>query len=133
MFNQDIQDVVNARLESIKDAYMDEGAMKDLRDDLLHETRAERVEADVLPGTRTLHAKVWVIGQCYEGEVDLSQYVPHLDVGTIPAQTYVARDDLEASEQDQAEADEKADKVHEQEQAAHDQAHPDQQADESQG
>ena len=96
MFNQDIQDVVDARLKSVRDNYMDEGAMKALRDDLLHETRAELVEAVVLPGTRTLHAKVHVMGDCYESRIELSQDVPHLNLETVPAHVEVGRDDLNA-------------------------------------
>lgn len=114
MYNQDIQDVVDARLKSIRDNYMDEGAMKALRDDLLHETRAERVDANVLPGTRTLHAQVWVMGDCYDGRIELSQDVPHLNIETIPAHTQVVRDDLNAQHRsDEEKADIAAEKQQE--------------------
>jgi hypothetical protein len=97
--NQDIQDVVDARLQAIQDVYMDEGAMLHLKQDLLHETRAEQVDAYMLPGCNTLHAEVFVAGQKYEGEVELSQVVPHVTIETIPAHTEVKRDDFMAQQE----------------------------------
>lgn len=99
----DVQSVIDARLQSIKDSYMDEGAMWKLKNDLLHETRAEQVEANVKPGTRLLQADVFVMGQQFHSEVELSQYVPHVAVDPIQPGIEVHRDDLEAKQAEQAE------------------------------
>ena len=78
-----IQIVINARLTSVKDQYMDSGAVQKLEYDLLHETGAERVETDIVDDVLT--AKVWVLGVEYTADVELSQTVPTVHQTYVPA------------------------------------------------
>jgi hypothetical protein len=75
--NPAIQVVVYARLESVKDAYMDKAAVLKLKQDLLDECHGERVVASVVDNVLT--ATVTAGGHDYSAHVKLSRYVPSVE------------------------------------------------------
>lgn len=94
MKNADIQDVIDAHLNAVKDGFVDDAVLMKLRHTLLSSTRATRVSVTHNPADNSLDAKVTVSNDVYDGHVELKQFVPQLHQVDHPAHVeYVATHD----------------------------------------